>query len=71
MNDERVKREAAESRLLDVLTSLDIQMRLWGCGCCDSPQLTFIYQEEVIVEYGHLLDSGECTGDKFLFDNIK
>jgi hypothetical protein len=43
--------ETAVDKIKRILTSHGIQMSVEGCGCCDSPTVTFIYNDEVIVEW--------------------
>jgi hypothetical protein len=50
-----------EERIKSILTSLGIQMRVEGCGCCGSPTVTFIYNNEVIVR----------DEDHFEFNNVE
>lgn len=47
MNEEEKKKLA--ERVKEILKSHDIEMTVQGCGCCDSPEVSFKYKGEVIV----------------------
>lgn len=48
----QAKKEAELKRVTEILASHGIRMSVWGCGCCDSPEIKFEYQEEMITEQG-------------------
>ena len=47
-------------KMKEILESLGIELAIWGCGCCDSPWVTFKYKGETIVN----------DESPFNFDNI-
>lgn len=50
---EDAPREAAKASMISILKSHGISMRVSGCGCCDSPSVSFSYGgEEIIVDEG-------------------
>ena len=49
MEKRRIAREAKEAKkqkMIEILKSHGIEMMVGGCGCCDSPWITFKYQGE-------------------------
>lgn len=38
-----------KKKIYDILEECGIQLKIEGCGCCDSPEVTFIYKGETIV----------------------
>lgn len=46
------ERETAINRMISILKEYHIGMRVEGCGCCDSPGVTFVYDGDVIVDLG-------------------
>lgn len=37
-------------KIQEILKSHDIEMSFFGCGCCSSPDFTFKYKGETIIE---------------------
>lgn len=52
-----VAKEAGIKIMILILKKHGISMRVDGCGCCDSPGVTFVYNGEAI------LDAGCCNFD--------
>lgn len=53
------KKEIA--KMIEILNQHNIELSIWGCGCCSSPMVSFKYKGEVVV------DGAEC----FCFDNSR
>ena len=51
-----IKKKKAIERVNKILKSHDIELVVYGCGCCQSPNVTFKYEGEVILD-----DVGECN----------
>lgn len=47
--------------LKELLDSIDVELSIWGCGCCGSPAVTFKHKGKTIID--------DC-GD-FKFSNLK
>lgn len=60
----QLKNKAAIELAKAILKSHDIGMRIWGCGCCSTPCVTFVYKGEVIFD----LDD---VGSDYEFDMTK
>lgn len=46
--EESVK--TGKARMVEILKSHGIEMKVGGCGCCDSPWVTFKYLGETIFD---------------------
>jgi hypothetical protein len=56
---EKEKSQVQIERAKKILKSHDIEMDIWGCGCCDTPVVKFTYKGEVIFD----LDNVELKMD--------
>lgn len=43
-------KKTSEERMIEILKSHGIEMKVGGCGCCGSPWVTFKYNGETIVD---------------------
>ena len=50
-SQEKIKKEREEEieKLKSILEPLGIEMNIWGCGCCGSPEVKIVYKGEVII----------------------
>ena len=55
-DDYRDKKQAAIDKAKKILKKADIQMDIFGCGCCDSPWITMKYKGKTIID-----DIGNCN----------
>ena len=51
-SQEKIKKEREEEieKLKSILEPLGIEMNIWGCGCCGSPEVKIVYKGDVIVD---------------------
>lgn len=49
---EKHKKETMKKKeeVIKILASYDIEMSIGGCGCCNSPWVTFIHKGEKIAD---------------------
>lgn len=55
---EKQQKQEMIQHMINILRSLDIEMSVYGCGCCGSPSVRFIYKSEIIVD-----DKGDSVDD--------
>lgn len=55
------KREIGRKKLAKLLHAHEIEMKIYGCGCCGSPTVTVKHKGEIIVDdlYDFTFNSNE------------
>ena len=65
LTDEEKDGQGRVKKVVEILKSHGIKMKIGGCGCCGSPWVSFEYNGEVIVdevEY-FILDESHYKGE--------
>ena len=50
MSDDKQKHQESLKRAEEILESLDIQMRVVSCGCCEGACVEMVYKGDTILE---------------------
>ncbi len=50
IQENRRRHDAVIVAMKEILKGHDIAMTVWACGCCSSPQVTFTYKGETILD---------------------